>query len=191
MKFFHYDNVNECVVLNREGILLTKEFAALMDEERNKTKLDKTGKSKERAFREFTYIFLFFDWESPFFNEQEQERHLMAMDSSQLTDLEFEDSLFKAACAKYDAIQNSSKSMSLLRAAMMAVDTLIYYLQHIDVNERSPVDGKPIFKAKDLIGEIKNCKDVIISLQELERQVKKELEPDSGLRGGVEAGFYD
>jgi hypothetical protein len=116
---------------------------------------------------------------------------MLAMDSAGLSDLEFEDATFKAACAKYNEIQNSSKSMSLLRAAMMAVDTLIYYLQHIDVNERSPIDGKPIFKAKDLIVEIKNCKDVIVSLQELEKQVKSELEPDSGLRGGIEAGFYD
>jgi hypothetical protein len=61
MKFFRYDNVNECVVLNKEGILLTKEFNALMDEERNKSEKDKTGKSKDRAFREFAYIFLFFD----------------------------------------------------------------------------------------------------------------------------------
>ena len=74
---------------------------------------------------------------------------------------------------------------------MTSVETVIYYLSHVDVNERNPLDGKPIFKTKDLITEIKGCKDIIIGLQELEKQVKKELEPDSGLRGGVEAGFYD
>lgn len=191
MKFFQYDNVNGCVVLNVPEILLVKEFAALMAEERNKSKHDKTGKLKERAFKEFSYLFLFFDWESPFFNFPEQDRHDAALDTSNLSDIEFEDTIFKEACRKYDELQNSNITIRLLKSAMASVETVIYYLSHVDVNERNPLDGKPIFKTKDLITEIKGCKDIIIGLQELEKQVKKELEPDSGLRGGVEAGFYD
>ena len=61
MKFFIYDNINERVVLNKEGLLLVKEFSDLMKESRNITRTDKTGKHKERAFKEFTYIYLFFD----------------------------------------------------------------------------------------------------------------------------------
>ena len=191
MKFFIYDNINERVALNKEGLLLIKEFSDLMKESRNITKTDKTGKHKERAFKEFTYIYLFFDWESPFFNDPEQDRHTRALDNSGLTGEEFEDPLFRIACNKYDEIQNAHISIRLLRAAMKSVDTVIYYLENVDVNERSEVDGKPIFKTKDLITEIKGCKDLIVSLQELERQVKKEMEPDSGLRGGAEAGFFD
>jgi hypothetical protein len=74
---------------------------------------------------------------------------------------------------------------------MASVETLIYYLQHVDVNERNPLDGKPIYKTKDLIAEIKGCKDVIVGVRELENQVKKELETETGLRGNTEAGFYD
>lgn len=185
MKFFIYDNVNDRVELNKEGILLIKEFATLMGEKRNKPG------NKDRAFREFSYIYLFFDWESPYFNDPEQERHIRALDNSGLSDEEFEDPEFKAACKKYDELQNSHISIRLLRSAMTSVETVIYYLSHVDVNERNPLDGKPIFKTKDLIAEIKGCKDLIVGLQELERQVKKELEPDSGLRGGAEAGFFD
>lgn len=61
MKFFLYDNASEEVVLNDEGILLIREFAALMNPERNKCKEDKTGLKKFRAFKEFKYIYLFFD----------------------------------------------------------------------------------------------------------------------------------
>lgn len=74
---------------------------------------------------------------------------------------------------------------------MASVETLIYYLNSVDVNERNPLDGKPIYKTKDLIAEIKGCKDVIVGLRELEHQVKKEIETDTGLRGNAEAGFYD
>ena len=61
MKFFVYDNVNEEVMINDESILLIKEFEALYDPKRNVTPADKTGKKKRRAFKEFKFIYLFFD----------------------------------------------------------------------------------------------------------------------------------
>ena len=191
MKFFKYDNEIGELVLTNDLILLTKEFRILLDSNRNKTVDDKTGKNKERAFREFTYMSLFIDWESPYFNLPEQERHLTSLEDAQLSEEEFNDPIFREACAKYDEIQNSSISIRLLKSAMTSVETVIYYLQHVDVNERNEVDGKPIYKTKDLIAEIKGCKDLIVGLRDLETQVKKELEQDTGLRGNAEAGFYD
>jgi hypothetical protein len=61
MKFFVYDNVNEQIVINKEEILLIKEFAVLMDVKRNKCPEDTSGKNKLRAYKEFAYIYLFFD----------------------------------------------------------------------------------------------------------------------------------
>ena len=50
MKFFIYDNVNEKVILNKEGILLVKEFSDLLEE-----KVGKEPKGKKSfAFRAFT-----------------------------------------------------------------------------------------------------------------------------------------
>ena len=191
MKFFKYDNDNGYVILNDEGILLVSEFRALMESSRNKSASDKTGHNKDRAFREFAYIYLMQDWEGPYSNLPEQERHLAALEDSGLSIEEFDDPEFRAACRKYDELQNSIISMRLLKSAMASVETLIYYLQHVYVNERNPLDGKPIYKTKDLIAEIKGCKDVIVGLKDLENQVKKELEQDTGLRGNAEAGFFD
>ena len=61
MDFFVYDNVSGNVSLEDCSILLLKEFANLLEESRNKTKDDKTGKKKLRAFKELKYIYLFFD----------------------------------------------------------------------------------------------------------------------------------
>ena len=191
MKFFVYDHVTGDIMLNDESILLVREFATLCNEERNKTKNDKTGKKRERAFREFKYIFLFFDWGSPYFQYSEQEKNTESLADSELTDEEFEDEDFKNACRKYDEIQNSSVETRLLKSAMISVENLIFYLGHVDLNERDTLTGKPIFKTKDLIAEIKGCKDVISGLRELENQVKSGTESDDVLRGGVEAGFYD
>ena len=74
---------------------------------------------------------------------------------------------------------------------MFAVDSQIHYLQNVDLSERDPVSGKPIFKSKDLIAEIKGCKDLISTLKELEIQVKKGVVNDTKLRGDVQEGMFD
>lgn len=191
MKFFKYDSESGGLILNDEGILVISEYRALMNLDRNKSKTDKTGTSREKAFREFIYIYLALDWESPYSDLPEQEKHAAALVDSELTEQEFEDPLFRAACKKYDELQNSSISIRLLKSAMASVETLIFYLQHVDVNERNPLDGKPIYKTKDLIAEIKGCKDVIVGVRDLENQVKKELETETSLRGNTEAGYFD
>ena len=194
MKFFIYDNVNEEVMLNDESILLIKEFAALLDDERNKikdNKITKGRKKRARAFREFKFLYLFFDWSSPYFQYSEEDKYSEALADSGLSEEEYNDPVFRAACRKYDEMQNSSIEIRLLKGAMTAIEGQIFYLNHVDLNERDPQTGKPIFKSKDLIAEIKGCKDLISGLRELEEQVKKGEETTNTLRGGVEAGMFD
>ena len=191
MKFFVYDNVSGNVSLEDTSILLIKEFEAVIDDNRNKSSSDKTGKKRLRAFKEFKFIYLFFDWESPYFQYTEQDKHAEAMKDSGLSDEEFDDPKFRMACQKYDEIQNSSLDIKLLKAAMNAVDNQIFYLSNVDLQERDPITGKPIFKSKDLIAEIKGCKDLISTLRELQVQVKKGLEIESNIRGNAEIGLFD
>ena len=79
----------------------------------------------------------------------------------------------------------------MLKSAMKSVETVIFYLENVDVNERDPLTGKPVFKTKDLIAEIKGCKDLIEGIKSLEDQVKKDIDPGTGLRGNVEPGAFD
>jgi hypothetical protein len=113
------------------------------------------------------------------------------MKDANLTDEEFNEPVFRAACRKYDEIQNSSLDVKLLKASMSAVEKQIFYLENIDLQERDPVTSKPIFKSKDLIAEIKGSKDLIAGLRELELQVKKGLETESSVRGNTEVGLFD
>lgn len=194
MKFFIYDNVNEEVMLNDESILLIKEFAALLDDERNKikdNKITKGRKKRARAFREFKFLYLFFDWSSPYFQYSEEDKYSEALADSGLSEEEYNDPVFREACRKYDEMQNSSIEIRLLKGAMTAIEGQIFYLNHVDLNERDPQTGKPIFKSKDLIAEIKGCKDLISGLRELEEQVKKGEETPNTLRGGTIGGIFD
>lgn len=185
MKFFKYDQANGAVELNDEGILLIKEFSALLDPKRNR------GKNKERAFREFTFLYLFFDWESPYFQYAEHDKYREAKNDAELSDAEMEDVSFKAACKKYDGIQNASRIGKLLKSSYNTIDKITHYLDTLDLNERDPVTGKPVFKTKDVIMEIGSASKLIEAIKTLEIQFKKEADLDTTLRGDKERGMFD
>ena len=189
IKIFQYDNVNGNVELNTPEILLVREFSALMTNERNKCKDDKTGKYKLRAFREFAYIYLALDWQSPYYEYTEQERHEEALRDSSLTEEEFNNPEFRAACRKYKALQDATRSIRLLKAAQNTVDKFVDYFNNIDVEERDPQTGKPIFKTKDIMAEISNLHKVHEELVILEKQVKEEISEISSIRAGATVGF--
>lgn len=191
MKFFSYDNANGEVILNEDSVLLITEFRALLEPDRNKTKTDKVGKKKELAFKEIAYIYLFFDWESPYFQFAEQDRHIECLKDSGLTQEQFNDPVFRSACKKYDEMQNSSKVGKLLKASYSTIDKITHYLETLDLNERDEVTGKPIFKTKDVIAEISSASKLIDAIQTLELSFKKNLADPGKLRGDVEQGMFD
>lgn len=189
IKIFQYNNANGNVELNAPEIILVEEFKMLMNRERNICKEDKEGLFKLRAFREFTYIYLAIDWQSPYADFSEQERHSMALNDAHMTEEEFNDPDFRAACRKYKSIQESTRSIRLLHAAQETVDKFIDYFHNIDPEERDVQTGKPIFKVKDIMAEISSLSKVQDELTTLESMVKKEIAESSQLRGGYEDGY--
>ena len=189
LKIFQYDNVTSRVELNVPEILLVREFAALMNNERNKSETDPKGEYKERAFREFTYIQLALAWDSVYADYPEQERHQEALKDAQITEQEFNNPEFRAACRKYKEMQEQTRSIKMLKAAQNTIDNFIdYFNTVVDLNERD-INGKPIFKTKDVIAEISNLHKVHEELQILEANVKKEIAETSFIRGGAVDGF--
>lgn len=182
--FFTYNNASGLVELNEPEILLIKEFSDLISDKRDSTK-----SKKSRAFREFTYIYLAIDWKSPYKDYSEQERHKEALRDAELTEEEFNDPLFRAACRKYKELQNSTRSIRMLKAAQKTIDDSIdYFSTIVDLNERD-INGKPIFKMKDIISEISNLHKMHEELVILENQVKKEISETSKVRAGAIEGY--
>lgn len=188
-KIFLYDNVNNRIELNTPEILLVKEFAELMNPKRNQCKEDKSGVLGLRAFREFTYIWLALDWSSIYADYDEQERHESALQDAGLTEEEWNNPEFRAACRKYREIQESNKSIKLLNAAKEMVDKFIDYFKTADPLERDEVTGKPVFKVKDIQAELKNLIDVHETMVTLEAQVKKQISEQSTIRAGARNGY--
>lgn len=187
--FFDYNNATGEVTLNGADLLLIKEFADLMNPERNKCQEDKTGKKHLKAFREFKYIYLAIHWLSPYRDLLEQERHQEALRDSELTEEEFNDPTFRAACRKFQRLQESHRSIRLLKAAQNTVDNFIEYFNNIVDLAAVDANGKPIYKTKDVISEISSLHKVHEELVLLESQVKKEISESSSIRGGATDGY--
>ena len=186
---FVYNNQLNRVDLNTHEILLVKEFKALLEPNRNKCKEDPSGLMGLRAFREFTYIWLAICWKSIYADYDEQERHQEALKDAEMTDEEFNNPEFRAACRKFKAIQESNKSIRLLHSANSMVDKFIDYFENTDPMEKDEQTGKPIYKVKDIQAEMKNLIDVHSTMVELENQVKKQITEKSSIRGGATEGY--
>ena len=181
MNVFIYDNGNNRLEINEPEILLIKEFKALSDRDKSK--------NKTRLWKELTYIYLAIDWKSLYNQYSEQERHMEALSDSGITEEEFNDPLFREACRKYKALQDSNKSIKMLRAAMNAADQFIdYFTDIVDLNERD-INGKPIFTAEKVMKEVGMLNKVHEELITLENRVKKELAEKSTLRAGAIEDF--
>ena len=191
MKVFLFDNGKNAVTVNEPEILLVKEFAALWTNERNRTKEDPEGIYKTRAYRELTYIWLMIDWGSPYSDYTEQERHAECLKDANLTEEEWTNPVFRAACRKYKEMQEASRSLKLIKSAQTVVDKITDYFDSIDLTERDPVTGRPIWKTKDIMAEMQSVSKVVEELKMLEFMYKKEQEADSDIRGDAEVGYLD
>lgn len=181
MNVFAYDNDHLLLEVNEPEILLVREFKALLDRDKTKT--------KTRVLKELTYIYLALDWKSPYNNYTEQERHEEALSDSGLTETQFNDPLFREACRKYRKLQDSNKSIRLLEAAKKAADQLTDYFDVIvDLNERD-VNGKPVFSAEKFMKEVAQLSKVHEQLVTLEKEVKESVSQESTTRGGVNTGY--
>lgn len=186
---FSYDSVTKTLELNQPELLLVKEFNALLDIARNKCKEDPKGTYKLRAFREFTYIYLALNWRSPYSQYDEHDRHQEALNDANITEEEFNNPEFRAACRKYRALQDSSQSIRLLEAARLATSQFIeYFSEIINLGERDQT-GKPIFSAEKVMKEVAQLSKVHEQLTQLENQVKKELTEQSSIRANATEGF--
>lgn len=188
---FLYDNSTGTLSLNVHEILLVREFAKLYDTARNKCKEDPKGTSRLRAWREFKYIFLMLDFKSPYLEYIEQDRHESALADSGLTQEEWEDPDFKAACRKYFEIKDSSRVLSLIKTSFRTLEKLRVFLDNLDFTD---VDGNGKYlndpkKTLESINQIGKMNDY---LKELELNYKKDqMSVAAKFRGDAEIGLDD
>lgn len=178
------------VFLERDELLLVKEFKELISQKRNICKSDPKGELGLKAIKELTYIYLGLDWKSPYSDYSEQERTDAARYDSELTEKELQDPIFIQACKKYQEMQDT-RILKMLRSTYKAIDNLRIFFETVDLTETDTITGKPIYNAKDIISNIQNLGKMIGGLQELEMMVRKEREQAKSVRGDATPGIFD
>lgn len=187
-KYFSYDNF--IISLNRPELLLVQEFESLMDKDFNKSKEDPKGEYKLRAFKIFKYLFLMNDIESPYNEIDFDQKKKYALSDSGIDPKELLNDKFIKASLKYEVL-TKTRLMKMLESAQTAVDKFTLYFHTVDYTKIDDVTGKPVFAIKDGIASVSMLGKLVEGLKLLQEQVRKEMEADTGLRGGTEAGFLD
>jgi hypothetical protein len=93
------------------------------------------------------------------------------------------------ACGKYDKLIETS-AVRLLKAAKESIVKLEKYFRTIDLTEMDD-RGKPIYAAKDLIGNLEKMGKVVDGLTKLEEIVQREEQAANTNRGGVTVNKYN
>tara|TARA_B110000003_G_C16595220_1_gene513389 strand:- start:609 stop:1130 length:522 start_codon:yes stop_codon:yes gene_type:complete len=138
---------------------------------------------------ELTFIYFMVDHRSPFSVYEWSQREIEVKNS-----IFGEDNTWKpsnrvlAACKKYAELIETS-AVKLLKAATESVTKLEKYFRTVDLTELDD-RGKPIYTAKDLIGNLEKMGKVVDGLSRLEEIVKKEEQASNPNRGGVEVNKY-
>lgn len=176
LNVFDYDQKTGTVILNSADLALIDEFKTLIK------------RDKDRADREFTYIYLAIDWKSPYANYSNQEKHEAALKDAHISEEEWNNPEFRAACRKYVSIQDSNRYVRLLQAAQEVTDKIIDYFHNVDLEEQDE-QGKYLVKVKDVQAAMKEAADQIETLKQIESLVKKEITEQSAIRAGATEGF--
>ena len=188
MNIWDYNQKTGRAQLVTADLVLIEEFKKLLEPSRNKCKEDPSGLEHIRADREFTYIYLAIDWKSPYANYSNQEKHEAALKDAHITEEEWNNPEFRAACRKYVQIQDSNRYVRLLQAAQEVTDKIIDYFHNVDLQEQDE-QGKYLVKVKDVQAAMKEAADQIETLKQIESLVKKEVMEQSQIRGGAVEGF--
>ena len=189
MNIWDYNQKTGRACLVTADLVLIDEFKKLLEPSRNKCKEDPSGLEHLRADREFTYIYLAIDWKSPYSNYSEQERHEAALSDANITEQEWNDPEFRAACRKYRALQESNRYVRLLKSAELVTDKITDYFNNVDLEERDEQTGKYVNKVADIQKAMENAAKQIETLKQIESMVKKEITEQSAIRAGATEGF--
>ena len=188
MNIWDYNQKTGRACLVTADLVLIEEFKKLLEPSRNKCDKDPSGLEHIRADREFTYIYLAIDWKSPYANYSNQEKHEAALKDAHITEEEWNNPEFRAACRKYVSLQDSNRYVRLLQAAQEVTDKIIDYFHNVDLQEQDE-QGKYLVKVKDVQAAMKEAADQIETLKQIESLVKKEVMEQSQIRGGAVEGF--
>lgn len=130
------------------------------------------------------------DFKSPYFKYLEQDKHEAALADSGLAEEDLADEDFLAAFRKYREIQEEDPILALIKTAYGTIYKMRVHLDGISFDEVD-VDGKPLYKPKDVIADLKSISIMRTELAALEQLHKTGLAAQEKTRGDQTPGAFD
>lgn len=135
--------------------------------------------------KELAYIYFLCDHRSPYaYYELDERKRALSKEFEIIATPKL-----RTAIDKYNEL-TETHAVGLLKAARESVQKLKKYFEEIDLTVTDD-NGKLLYTAKDLIGNLKQIGEVVDGLNALEDLVKKEQSKSSVNRGGVENSKYN
>lgn len=171
---FNYNDKDE--IIPDPMLMLVPEFRRIWD--RDKTK------NKEKAKREFAYIYFICDYKSEYNTFGLEKEESIAKDI--MKDKKYvPDDIVIEAIEKYDKLQLTS-SMRYLKSIRMTVDSLIAYLDSLKYDP----DNTDSYKPAEITKSLKDIETILEKLEKWEKKVFEE-EEEMVIRGGGKAGMFE
>ena len=175
--------------LNKEWILMIKEFAEILKRDRGSPG-DTQGRRKLKAIKQLTYVYLMEDFLSPYREEDEYNKHVSAMKETGLTEVDIDEKVIEAR-DKYRMLQESNApSLRTLKTVKESREKLEDYFREIDLTKTN-ARGEPVFNTTTYMTAIKKLPEMEDSIQEYESKVFAQLTDSGGIRGSASKGYNE
>jgi len=185
MTFFQI--VDNDLVLNRIEILLVKEFGDYFTKDRSK---DKT-----KSFAVFKYVYLVYDWQSPYFTESFEERQNKAFKDSGLLPKDIDEKIENLIDIYEELQEIQAPSFKTLKMSLDTLNALNRYFEKIDFNEKDK-KGELVHNISTVITSVSKIGDLRTTINKLIEQVKSEVASEkkrskaNRSQSPIEAGLF-
>lgn len=178
MRLFKYEGYN--LTISEEAMLL-KPFKALWKRDKNR--------NKENALRELGFIYFMEDPRSDYqvYTDQEERAKQIKLGEGISEDWE-PDGLVEEARVFYSSFK--SASALLAEDIRYAIDKLRIKMRTMDLDALDD-KGKPIYSIDSYTRTIKQIPDLIISLDEAEKAIAREIVSSDKVRGSAEKHMFE
>lgn len=203
IRLFTYNPYNGEFYINIETIRLTKEFNELWLYAKKQCKCDDVNDNVEvdnqdmiqkyqYVIQKYTdyckYIYLTESWSSPYSDYDNRSKHISSLQDAGLEEDEVNFPELQNAILKFREVQLSDRNYRLLDAARKQVDSLISYFLDDDKLKKT-IDGKPLYKPKDITDELKKVDELSDYLDKTEERIKKGEISKNRIKGDAVEGF--
>lgn len=176
------------VYLEADWLGTIPEFKVLLD--RSKGPLYDKNNNPSRAMKDFTYIFLMYDFDSPYFKGTTEERERLSLKDSGLTRAKVNsDEMLQDACRKYQLIiESRSPAIRAYRQLQRANEDKLMFLAGIDLGATTD-GGTPKWRMREVDDVIKAQPQVLGALKEVYTLAQEEVSSETTLRGEAIKGY--